>query len=312
MVAQYGGIRARETWRALCEHGPFPDVDAHTFGMLLRDLASHELIQQAGDGTIILGVAGERLVDHYTFYAAFSTPVEYRLIAGAETLGTLPATFPLTTDAHIIFGGRRWQIVAINESARTIDVEPASGGRAPRFIGSGGLVHDLVRRRMREVYLADEVPRYLDPTAHDMLNQGRDAFRRFALDERMAFQHNDKVLLFLWAGDRVLATVMLHLRSQGIAVDPDGLALAICGATDEGVMNALRTLVERPCDAVALARLVDAKETEKHHVFLGPELLARDYASSMLDIEGARRAVRSMLEQELGRKGSASRSQADG
>jgi ATP-dependent helicase Lhr and Lhr-like helicase len=304
VIAQYGGIRTREAWRALCKHGPFRDVDAHTFGMLLRDLASHELIQQAGDGTIILGVAGERLVDHYTFYAAFSTPIEYRLIAGAETLGTLPAMFPLTTDAHIIFGGRRWRIVAIDESARTIHVEPAPGGRAPWFIGSGGLVHDLVRTRMREVYLAEEVPRYLDPSAHDMLTQGRDAFRRFALDERMAFQHNDKLLLFLWAGDRVLATVTLHLRSQGIAVDPDGLALATCGATEEGVMNALRTLVEDSCDAVALARLVDAKESEKHHVFLGSELLARDYASSMLDVEGARRTVRAILEQQLGRKSS--------
>jgi hypothetical protein len=44
--------------------------------------------------------------------------------------------------------------------------------------------------------------------------------------------------------------------------------------------------------ALRRALIVDGKETEKHHRFLGENLLARDYASSRLDSEGAWQTAR--------------------
>lgn len=59
---------------------PFRGVSSDRFGHLLRNLATHDLIVQDHDGTIVIGLAGERLVNHYDFYAAFTSPEEYRLV----------------------------------------------------------------------------------------------------------------------------------------------------------------------------------------------------------------------------------------
>jgi len=48
------------------------------------------LIEQSPDGMLLLGGAGEQLVEHYSFYAVFQTAEEYRLLTGGTELGTLP------------------------------------------------------------------------------------------------------------------------------------------------------------------------------------------------------------------------------
>jgi ATP-dependent helicase Lhr and Lhr-like helicase len=295
LIAQYGGVRADEAWRALCKRGPFGGVEASVFAGLLRDLAAHDLVQQAGDGTLILGVAGERLVDHYTFYVAFSTPAEYRLVADGEVLGSLPVTFPLAVDSHVIFGGHRWRVVDVEENGKTVYVEPAAGGRAPVFIGAGGFVHDAVRKRMRSVYLSTEVPPYLDQTARILLHEGRAAFHACGLADRSMVVAGDEILVFLWAGDRALATVLLQLRARRMTASHDGLAIAVRGTEIADTRAVLRDLLDQPVDALALARIARDKEREKHHYFLNPDLLARDYASSILDVDAARAAVEELL-----------------
>ncbi|RYG48748.1 hypothetical protein EON79_03520, partial [bacterium] len=47
---------------------------------LLRRLHEKKLIVQSSDGTLLAGEVGERLVNHYSFYSAFATPEEYRLV----------------------------------------------------------------------------------------------------------------------------------------------------------------------------------------------------------------------------------------
>lgn len=95
LIAQHGGVSPAEAYQALCSHGPFAGVTAGLFARLLRALGTADLLTQAGDGLLLLGTTGERLVNHYSFYAAFRTAEEYRLVAHGRTLGTLPVGYPL-------------------------------------------------------------------------------------------------------------------------------------------------------------------------------------------------------------------------
>ena len=159
LIAQHGGFRAPEAYLSLCSSGPFASVSRSDFAQLLRDMASHELITQTHDGTIVLDLPGERLVNHYDFYAAFTTPDEWRLIAGSRLLGTLPITSPLVVRSFLIFAGRRWRIVRIDEGRREVGLQHAPGGLVPRFDGHGALIHDRVREEMLRVYMDKDVPR---------------------------------------------------------------------------------------------------------------------------------------------------------
>jgi ATP-dependent Lhr-like helicase len=74
LIAQHGAVRADQAWRALCASGPFSAVDNSLFARFLRSLGRHDLIQQDRSGEVVLAAAGERIVNHHSFYAAFTTP----------------------------------------------------------------------------------------------------------------------------------------------------------------------------------------------------------------------------------------------
>ena len=294
LTAQHGGFRAADAYRALCSSGPFDAVDESTFAQLLRDLASYELLSQTHDGTLVLDLAGERLVNHYDFYAAFTSPDEWRLLANGRALGTLPITFPLASGLFLIFAGRRWRVVEVHEERHEVDLEPARGGVPPHFGGSGAVIHDRVRDEMRRVYEDNDIPVFLDATGRELLAEGRRAYRRFGLRDRPFLHHGRHTLLFPWAGDRIMNTLALQLRARRVAVAIEGLAILARDTTPLDLHAHLTALAEaEPPDTGTLAASVENKRTEKHHVFLSDKLLNADYASSQLDSEGAwRTAVR--------------------
>jgi ATP-dependent helicase Lhr and Lhr-like helicase len=54
-----------------------------------------DLIAQAADGLLLPSATGERLINHYSFYAAFASRKEYRLVADGRQLGTMPVAYPI-------------------------------------------------------------------------------------------------------------------------------------------------------------------------------------------------------------------------
>ena len=151
-IAQHGGVTAAAAYRALCGPGsPFTAVTQSQFAALLRGLGANDVLVQSDDGTLLLGQAGERTVNHYSFYAAFTSPEEYRLLMSGRPLGTVPADQALYPGALLIFGGRRWKVTAVDHVQKIIEVTTAAGGRPPRFDSGHGAVHDQVRAKMRSV-----------------------------------------------------------------------------------------------------------------------------------------------------------------
>ena len=288
LTAQHGGFRAIDAYAALCSTGPFHAVNQSIFVQLLRDMGSHELLTQTHEGVLVLDMSGERLVNHYDFYAAFTSPDEWRLINRSRLLGTLPVTFPLTLDAFLIFAGRRWRVIGIDEQRREVRLEPAAGGRVPQFYGGGSLIHDCVRKEMRRVYMDDDSPIFLDATGRDLLAEGRRTFRRFNLCKQSLLQESRDTYLFPWAGDRILNTLALQFRAQGASVIVDPPALRFLSTSPDSVRRYVDACASSArLDVNALATVVQNKKTEKHHNYLSEELLNADYASSQLDAHGA-------------------------
>ena len=294
VLSQHGEAAAEPLFRLLCETGPFRAVDAPTFMALLRDLGRAELIAQVHTGALVLGGAGERLVNRHDFYAAFTAPEEYRLEAGARTLGTLPVTFPVTVGLPMVFAGRRWKVTEVDDERKVIYLAPAGGGRPPSFGGAGAEVYGRVRQEMRAVYLSDDAPAYLDPAARLLLAEARAEFRRMELHERPLLPWGRDTLWFPWTGDRVLGTLQLMLRDAGLDAATEFGALRVNDRTPDEVRDALRALAGAPPpDPRALAESVATKQVEKHHVWLSDALLAEDYAAGRLDVGGARAVLAS-------------------
>ncbi|MEU7693503.1 DEAD/DEAH box helicase [Microbispora hainanensis] len=298
LIAQHGGITPNDAYRTLCGQGPFRLVDAATFAALLRDLGEATIIRQETDGLLLHGDAGEKLVNHYTFYAAFAAPTEYRIVHGGRALGSLPIEQSLPEGALLIFAGRRWRVLAIDARAKVIEVARASGGRPPRFTGAGPEVHDRIRTEMRRVYQDSAVPIYLDATAQRLLEEGRAAYRRFGLEAQPILAYGNDTLLFPFCGDAIMTTIALTLHTRGVSVERQGLALALSGASPQTTADLLREMSESELPAATeLARLIPDKRIDKYDELIGEELLARSFAARQLDVPGARNVISRLAEQ---------------
>ena len=158
LIAEHGGIQANAAYRILCQTGPFGNISIPQFKSLLRALAKEDLINQAGDGDLIMGLAGEKLTGHYDFYAAFWSPDEYRLVANEKTIGTLPITQPLLEGNLLIFGGQRWEVESVDEAKQVAFLRRSPGGRVPHFGGGGPPIHTRVREKMYSTYTDTNIP----------------------------------------------------------------------------------------------------------------------------------------------------------
>jgi ATP-dependent Lhr-like helicase len=280
VIAERGGIRAQQIYGILCQIGPFRQVDTQLFQNVLRALGQPEvaLIEQASDGLLLLGANGEKLVEHYSFYAVFQTPEEYRLISGGKELGTLPIDNMIAPGMLLIFSGRRWLVQEVLDRDRVILVAPAKAGVPPIFGGDPGNIHDRVIERMFDVLEGQKRPIYLDATALELLDEARSSYSQMQFDPGRIAQLSDNTA--------VIATKTGSVRTH------DGF-LEVFGKD------------ESPQLIDALSILADGKEVdlfahspnllfEKFHPYLTEDLLQKDALSARLDANGLADLCRSI------------------
>jgi len=302
LIAQHGGVRPEQAWKALCSAGPFGGTDQGRFGALLRAMGAADLIVQAPDGLLLLGELGERLANHYSFFAVFHSPEEYRVQWGSKALGTLPVAFALTVGAMLIFAGRRWRIDSFDAAAKTIMVSPSAGGVPPEFRGAGaGHTHHRVRAEMLRLYESVGVPVFLDAGARELLAEGRSQYLRYGLDSSQILRSGTGTLLFPWSSDAAHQALTLVLRSRGLDASFTGVTVQVSGTLPVEVVTELEAaLGSWPDDGAELTRLVKNLCREKYDDFLSEELLRDEYAVRWLDLERAHECAKAILSRDWG------------
>ena len=299
LIAQRGGVLAADAYAMLCgRHAPFAGLAPKDFKLLLRQLSVNELILQDSSGLLLHGRVGEKFVNHYTFYAAFATEEEYRLVTSSKTLGTLPVVQLLTAGQRILFAGRTWLVMEVNEAEKTIFVKRARGGAPPMFAGGVGRVHTRVRQAMRAQLESDQPVPFVDLKAQGLLNEGRGNYRRLGLGTRVLLDQGQHVLLLTWMGDDVNEAIACLLGQHGLAAAADGPCVEIQKGKRSvaGIEAVLRQVADAEVPTLD-AMLAAAKnlEREKWDWALPQGLLRRSYASLHLDLDAAVRWVRAEI-----------------
>ena len=297
IIAERGGASAERLYRVLCREGPFRAVDAATFSAVLRSLGDPQtgLIEQAADGLLLLGPTGERIVEHYSFYAVFQTSEEYRLLAGGRPLGTIPVDNVLSPGLLLVFSGRRWRVVEVDDRDKVIIVEPAPGGTPPIFGGDPGDIHDEVVERIFEVLVGDDVPIYLDEAAAELLGQARRAYRQLGLHRTCIVDLGESAwIVATRAGTVITTTLALALQARDFDVEIRDGFLEVSSKTQADLRKALGTLRDEQ-QAFNLSSEANLS-FEKFHPYLGRDLLLRDALSCRLKPSALPNLCRRLLE----------------
>lgn len=303
IVAQWGGVQPSQIWHLLCESKTFANVKIEQFKDILKHLGQVGVINQLSDGQIVLGPIGESLVNHYTFYAVFNTPEEYRLEVNGKTLGTLPIDSMVIPEQHIIFGGRRWKVLDVDIDKKVIYLKAAKGGEPPKFGGSGLSVHDKIRQEMYQLYKSGEhrigtgnaLIEFLDPEARNLFREGHAFFQEAGLNNHSFIQNGDDLLVFTWLGDKVVNTLCLMLIHLGYCANHYGGVIEVKDAELGTVIGDLKRLLEiEPISQTELTRSIPDKVIDKFDEWLPDGILNIGFAGKYIDLEGAYKWLHSL------------------
>ncbi|HCE4639604.1 TPA: DEAD/DEAH box helicase [Vibrio parahaemolyticus] len=297
VIAQWGGIRADQLFNLLCKEGPFQNVGVDEFKGILVHMGNTNLITQLGNGELVLGLSGERITGHYSFYAVFKTPEEYRIISGTKTLGTLPIDSLVLVGQNIVFGGKRWKVNDIDSDKKTIYVEHAKGGKPPKFGGSGMTIHDVVRQEMFRILkdgdyripVGNTKVDFADAIAREQFKESVTFFQRSDLARKPLLKAGNSTYLFTWLGDKVVNTIVALLIMNGYEASAYAGVIEIEKTSVEDVKSALRTLASRKLPSEAeLAEFVPEKQIDKFDEFLPEDILSIGYGTKAFDINRAK------------------------
>jgi ATP-dependent Lhr-like helicase len=290
-IAQYGGATIGQLYALLCgPETPFVGLSKEEFMGLVRHLGEKEILMQESSGILLHGRVGEKFVNHYTFYSAFATDEEFRVVAGGKTLGTLPVSQMMASGQRILFAGRTWLVEAVDEPQKTIFVTRTSGGVPPMFSGGLGRTHTKVRQRMRQLLESDETPAFLDEVACRFLTEARKMYSSRGLVDSPIIDQGGEVQILTWLGDATNEAIACLLKRRGYIATPAGPGVEVMKgeqSTDDIVDALIDAGIDEPPPLDMLLEDASNLQREKWDWVLPDDLLRKAYASLYLNLEEA-------------------------
>jgi ATP-dependent Lhr-like helicase len=293
VISENGGATVADLYETICSVGPLSVVSKADYVALLRHMASKEteLVEQAPDGTVMLGRKGERLAASKDFFAIFETDEEWRVVSGGKTVGTLPMTNMVKQGGYIAFAGQRWKIEAVDLNAKVLDVVKDRSAKMPSFeaLGREGL-SDVFAQTMLEVLRGKDIPAYLDETAAQLLTEGRNVFDVHGLDGKVFWEEGGSTGVLTWAGTRTNEMLALMLLYMGLDASAEDIGVLVPGCSAEQVRAALRQIAMSPPRAADVVKVLDDLQSAKYDALVPHSVLeslwvkenAEPYASALV------------------------------
>lgn len=192
----------------------FSGVTQEEYRLLLQNMIAEDYLQRVETGGIISGLKGERIANHYSFYAVFQDEQAYHVHSQTGEIGTLD-NCP-SVDEVFVLAGRCWKVQSVDEERKIIYVQLVKNNRIPAWSGSGGDIHTRVVARMKEVLHEDVIYPYLQLGAVAILTQARKFVRESnLLNADMIPIDEHSFYLCPWIGTKELTTIKA-LLSNGL------------------------------------------------------------------------------------------------
>lgn len=271
---------------------PFREVSTEDFRALLQHLIAIDHIQQTEERGLIVGLAGERVVTSFRFYAVFPDNEEYTVREESREIGSI--VMPPPPGERFALAGRTWEVVEVDAKRKAVFVRRVRGKATVSWRGAGGVVHTRVLERMRRALLEDTGYGYLQPGARERLVQARRLARAANLDRGNVFSvGGDTCCILPWMGAVGYRTLERCLRTVGKerwgvgsvgGLPPYYLTVQL----DQGDLGELRqginSLSSEGVDAESLVGPDEAPQLQKYDEFVPPNLLRKAFVNDYLNL----------------------------
>ncbi len=297
-LASCGEMTAAELASRVLTLSCFRRIGPEDYRVLLRHLLELGHIERTENGGLIVGLAGERIVSDYKFYAVFRENVEYTVRSGPEQLGTIVKPPPVGD--KIAIAGRVWVVEEVDHKRREVYCSMVKGNIPAYFGDVAGDIHTRILERMYRVLSEDLSYPYLMPHAVCRLADARDTFRKSLMSERPLVHLGGKMwALFPWLGSYAFLALerFLKLRCarrlgmKGLNSSRPYYMQFTLQVSEAEFYEIVCEEAERELDPLELVYPKENPVFEKYDEFVPEELVRKGFALGVLDTEGMKSRV---------------------
>ncbi len=305
VLAASGELMPRRLAERVLSLPPFVAVDREDYRTLMLSMLEHDFLEMTEERGLIVGLAGERLLKSFKFYAVFKDSEDFTVRAGSDEIGTI--TTPPPVGDRFALAGRVWEVEELDIARKLIYVKPVEGKMEVSWPGDFGEIHTRIVERMRRVLAEDTVYPYLKPNAQKRLEVARHVARNTGmLDHSLVSLGGYTWCLFPWLGTRSFRTLRKFIARNAGPCKISNLEFEGCyyltfrmeRGNDYDLLSRLAEIVQT--DGIDCASLVRSGETplfEKYDEHIPGDLLRRAYATDRLRADEAERRILEMLDE---------------
>ena len=276
----------------------FHRITQEDYRVLLRHLIATDHIRQTEQGGLIVGLAGERVINSFKFYGVFQESEEYTVRSESQELGTIVSPPPV--GEKLAIAGHVWQVLDVDHKRRLIYCRQVKGSVPAYFGQCPGDLHTKILERMRRVLQEDRQYPYLMKNAVARLEQARfTAAHSGAAEKTLINLGGNMWCLLPWVGTYTFLTMERFLKIK--CADRLGLRnldsarpffIQFTMKADEATFfRVLAEEIRKPIDPMELVYPKELPLFDKYDEYLPEELVKKGFALGVLDVDGLREKV---------------------
>lgn len=277
----------------------FHRISTEDYKLLLRHLIDINHIEKTEEGGLIVGLAGERQINSFKFYAVFKENEEYTVRSKSEELGTI--VMPPPVGDKIAIAGHVWIVEEVDHKRHLVYCEKVKG-KVPAYFGQcPGDINTKVLERMRKVLSEEKAYPYLMKNASARLADARRTAEYSGLCKTpLVNLGGDMWCLFPWLGSYAFLAMERFLKLKcakqlGISALDSSRPYFIqfkMKADKEEFFRVLKSEAEKDFDPPELVYQGEIPLFEKYDEFIPPQLVRKGFAYGILGIDEMKQRIK--------------------
>ncbi len=288
-----GEVSAPRLAQDILSLNSFKNITQEDYKLLLTHLLQEDHIQKTDEGGLILGIAGEKIVNHFHFYTVFTVPEYYLVKDENRSIGTVDKIYPAGT--RFSLAGITWETVEVNAKAKVLFVKKVPGISVVDWdVDFKSELHSVLVKKMKAILKSDDDYPYLSGSCKERLKEIRFLTRNSGLLDNLVTPLSEKKFaVFPWIGTRQLFTLHFALLSRGIKSKIPWETCIFLEVLYTGLAIELESIIKEiiasDLDLNELPLPEKIQIDNKYNEFIPQKLLRKQFITDFLDFDGLKK-----------------------
>ncbi len=297
--ASCGELKPSELAERVLSLPPLSMISVDDYRYLLKSMLENGFLEMTEEKGVIVGLAGERLLGSFKFYAVFKDTEDFTVRCESDEIGTISSPPPVGD--RFALAGRVWEVTELDVKRHLIYVKKVEGKMEISWPGDYGEIDTRILQRMRRVLEEDTVYPYLKANAQHRLDVARHLARNTGmLEHSIVHLGGYSYCVFPWLGTRSFRTFRKFLGSRAFDYRLSGIEYEGCcfvtfkmerGNEKELAEGLARDVAMYGIDCDSLVGAAENPVFEKYDPHIPASLLRKAYAADRLRADEAEKRI---------------------